>query len=75
MSFIDQATASRIIHEGHYRDETAYVVSYLNQWGGTSWATLGWRDDPLRYHRSPACMNVRLEWANPAAKPFPEVTS
>jgi len=65
MSTIDEVTANKIIKDGLYVDETRYVLTYENMFGGKSWATIGWRENPGRYHMSEACHNIQEIWRHP----------
>jgi len=65
VSTIDEDTAKLITEKGLYVDETRYVLTYDNMFGGKSWATIGWRENPSRYHESPACKNIKEIWRHP----------
>ncbi len=68
MSTINEATAKKIMEQGLYVDETRYIVTYDNMFGGKSWGTIGWRENPARYHESPACHEVKEIWRHPKEK-------
>lgn len=72
MGTVNQAIAEKIIAGTDYVNETQYVVTYNNQFdGGLEYATIGWRENPRRYHESPACHNVKVVWKHPGAEPHP----
>ena len=59
--------ADIIANDGWYQgDKTetrvVKVVSYLNQWGGTSTAVVYENDNYMRYETSPPCRNVQVLW-------------
>jgi hypothetical protein len=72
MSTIDEATAKKIMEQGLYVDETRYIVTYDNMFGGKSWGTIGWRENPARYHESPA---ILTDTAFPGFTPSSNLTS
>jgi hypothetical protein len=72
MGTINKAIADKIINGTDFVDETQYVVTYNNMFdGGLEYATIGWREDPLRYHASPACFNVEVVWSHPKSTRHP----
>lgn len=73
MGTINEAIATKIISGQDYVDETQYLITYNNQFNGAlEYATIGWRESPMRYHNSPACHNVKLIWSHPNAPKHPQ---
>ena len=66
MSSVPESIAREIIaNDGYYLDDerVTQVVTYNNQFdGGLTYALVYGRNNPRKYHDSPACLNVRAIW-------------
>ena len=66
MASVPKSLADEIIAaNGLYKDDprVTRVVVYENQFDGTdTYAIIYARENPRRYHESPACHNVRVYW-------------
>lgn len=68
MATVSKEIADDII-AGKYDDDTPAIriVKYQNQFNGEdSYGVIYQGEDPLRYHRSPACRNPSVYWDRPA---------
>jgi hypothetical protein len=56
-----------IANNGRYMDDPLVVkiVSYSNMFnGGEAWGIIYEHEDPMRYHKSPACHNPQTIWVH-----------